>query len=41
MCIRDSFYSVPHTYAYKTLILKATPTEVRLLADTCLLYTSR
>jgi transposase len=29
-----NFYSVPHTYAYKTLILKATPTEVRLLADT-------
>jgi transposase len=29
-----NFYSVPHTHAYKTLILKATPTEVRLLADT-------
>jgi transposase len=29
-----NFYSVPHAYAYKTLILKATPTRIRLLADT-------
>ena len=29
-----NFYSVPHAYAYKTLILKATPTHVRLLSDT-------
>jgi transposase len=29
-----NFYSVPHAYAYKTLILKATATAVRLLAET-------
>jgi transposase len=29
-----NFYSVPHAYAYKTLILKATPTHMRLLSDT-------
>jgi len=27
-----NFYSVPHAYAYKTLILKATSTQVRLLS---------
>jgi len=29
-----NLYSVPHPYAYKTLILKATATQVRLLLDT-------
>ena len=29
-----NFYSVPHRYAYQTLILKATATEVRLLSET-------
>ena len=29
-----NFYSVPHAYAYKTLILKATPTQVKLLSQT-------
>lgn len=29
-----NFYSVPHAYAYKTLILKATATAVRILAET-------
>jgi transposase len=29
-----NFYSVPHAYAYKTLILKATATAVRVLSDT-------
>ncbi|HMX43135.1 MAG TPA: IS21 family transposase [Elusimicrobiota bacterium] len=28
-----NFYSVPHKYAYKTLVLKATSTQVRLLLD--------
>ena len=28
-----NFYSVPHTSAYRTLILKATPTQVRLLSE--------
>ena len=29
-----NFYSVPHAYAYKTLILKATPTHVRMVSET-------
>jgi transposase len=29
-----NFYSVPHAYAYKTLILKATPTHVRIVSET-------
>ena len=29
-----NFYSVPHKYAYKTLVLKATATAVRLLFET-------
>lgn len=29
----SNFYSVPHTYAYKTLILKADATHVRILSD--------
>jgi hypothetical protein len=29
-----NFYSVPHRYAYKTLILKATAAQVRILSDT-------
>ena len=29
-----NLYSVPHRYAYRTLVLKATATQVRLLADT-------
>jgi transposase len=28
-----NFYSVPHAYAYRTLILKATPTQVRILSE--------
>ena len=31
---QGNFYSVPHTYAYKTLILKADSASVRILADT-------
>jgi transposase len=30
----SNFYSVPHTYAYKTLILKADAMHVRVLSDT-------
>ena len=30
----SNFYSVPHTYAYKTLILKADAIHVRILSDT-------
>jgi transposase len=29
-----NFYSVPHAYAYKTLILKATPMHVRIVSET-------
>jgi transposase len=29
-----NFYSVPHAYAYRTLLLKATPTQVRFLSET-------
>jgi len=30
----SNFYSVPHPFAYQTLILKATATQVQILADT-------
>ena len=30
---QSNFYSVPHAYAYKTLILKADATQVRILSD--------